>query len=160
MAKFLFNVAGIALLLSGCSQPDGKETERAEVTHQDAAPAGKDSSSPVAKPAAEAVRLVRLPDSREGDGSAMPGIVDQSGGCVTIRTADGKTVLLASTNPDIMWDGTAQGLRTGTFVVRIGERIEVGGSMATRGAKLDWKSAPDASCPQDAIWIMASLKPG
>jgi hypothetical protein len=136
MDNFALKGASVILLLSGCTQPDGKEAEPADVP------------------------LARLPDSMEGDGSAIPGVLGQAGSCVTIRTDDGRTVLLASTNPDIMWDSAAKELRAGAVVIRVGQRVEIGGSMSAKGTKLDWKLAPAADCPQDAIWIMASMKPG
>ncbi len=116
------------------------------------------SSAPQALPD-RTVTLARLPDSREGAGAAMSGILRVRRGCVYIEGRDGSLLLLGVTNPDIRWDEGTQALAVGERLLRDGNAIEVGGaevSGAARGS-LAWREARPAHCDDSRIWVTSAI---
>jgi len=105
------------------------------------------------------VTLARLPDSREGAGAAMSGMLRVRQGCVYIEGRDGSRLLLGVTNPDIRWDDRAQALAVGERLIRDGTAVEVGGaevSGAGRGA-LAWREPRPGHCDDTRIWITSAI---
>lgn len=148
----------VPIALAACAQesePAGSAANAGRI--EVPVPAGG-ASTPQGSPD-RPVTLARLPDSREGAGAAMPGILRVRDGCVYIEGRDGSLLLLGVTNPDIRWDGGAQALAVGNRLIRNGDAVEVGGAevgAAGRGA-LAWRDAPPGHCDDTRIWVTSAI---
>jgi hypothetical protein len=105
------------------------------------------------------VTLARLPDSREGAGAAMPGILRVRQGCVYIEGRDGSLFLLGVTNPDIRWNDGAQALAVGEGLIRDGNAVEVGGAEVSGAARssVPWREPRPGPCDDTRIWITSAI---
>ena len=99
--------------------------------------------------------LLRLPDSAEGDGAALQGVLAQQDGCLGIKAGDG-FYSLASTNPKVRWNDSSLSLSDGSSA-KLGDNLLLGGSEATSPGALEFVDNAPAVCVSKKIWVTTSV---
>ena len=152
-------VIATVLTLGACSNATSSDSQPVDTASSPAAVPGPvgSSSPPPATSGSEAV-LLRLPDSKEGDGAAIEGRLAVEDGCVGITAGDGFYVL-APTDPAIRWSGGALTLSDGTSA-RVGARLLLGGSEASDPGTLPFVETVPAVCTGKRMWVTASATAG
>lgn len=150
-----------SLSLLACEASDRTDVAAAEVSAPRKANVTRTATAEAsaAVRTGETVRLALLPPSLASDGAASSGFLLVEGRClyVTDRNGSGARTTPAFLIPDVGWDAEKGVLLAHGKAFSPGQRVMLGGSMATNPALLAWVQKPDPSCDSSSVWITGSI---